>query len=294
MTAITDLEIPGVLRLRAGGEPAVPLVFDSPHSGNVYPKDFGTAASVADLRPAEDAFIDDLYGAAPELGASLLTALFPRLYIDPNRAETDMDPGEIDGPWDGPPLAPGDKAKLGQGVVWTRRPPGLPVYAGKLSAAALRARIEGYHRPYHRVLGQVLDAAAARFGGYYHIDCHSMPSVATDMSPEPTGTLRPDFVLGSRDGTSCAPGLTACVRDYLAGRGFDVRVDHWYKGVEIVRRYGDPAAGRHSLQIEISRRLYMDETGIAQTADYPAIKAVFSDLIAELRRFAAASPPGPK
>ena len=73
-----------------------------------------------------------------------------------------------------------------------------------------------------------------------------------------------------------------------------MRVDHWYKGVEIVRRYGDPAAGRHSLQIEISRRLYMDETGIAQTADYPAIKAVFSDLIAELRRFAAASPPGPK
>ncbi|MEQ9575801.1 MAG: N-formylglutamate amidohydrolase [Rhodospirillales bacterium] len=294
MTGIAELEIPGVLRLSAALEPAVPLVFDSPHSGNVYPDDFGAAAPVADLRPAEDAFIDDLYAAAPELGASLLTALFPRLYIDPNRMETDMDPAEIAGEWDGPPLAPGDKARLGQGVVWTRRPPDLPVYAGKLPAAALKARIEGYHRPYHQALGRVLDAAAARFGGYYHIDCHSMPSVATDMSPEPTGTLRPDFTLGSRDGTSCAPDLTACVRDYLASRGFDVRVDHWYKGVEIVRRYGNPAAGRHSLQIEISRRLYMDEARIAKTTDYPAVKAVFTGLIAELRRFSAAFPPGPK
>lgn len=294
MTQITDLEIPGVLRLRGPAEPAVALVFDSPHSGSVYPEDFGATAPLADLRPAEDAFVDDLFGAAPERGCCLLTALFPRLYIDPNRSETDMDPAEVDGVWGGPPLTPGDKARLGQGVAWTRRPPGLPVYDGKLPAAALMARIENYHRPYHRVLSQVLDATAVRFGGYYHIDCHSMPSVANAMSADPVGTPRPDFVLGSRDDTTCSPDLTECARGFLAGRGFEVLVNRMYKGVEIVRRYGNPAAGRHSLQIEINRRLYMDEARIAEGPGYAAVKSMLGDLIETLRLFAAACPPGPK
>ena len=35
--------------------------------------------------------------------------------------------------------------------------------------------------------------------------------------------------------------------------------NHPYKGVELVRRYSDPAGGCHSIQLEINRRLYMDE-----------------------------------
>ncbi len=291
---ITDTDIPGVLRLRMPMGTAVPLVFDSPHSGDLYPDDFGAVAQPAELRRAEDAFIDDLYGAAPDQGAPLLAALFPRLYIDPNRAEADMDPAQLDGDWDGPGLAPGEKAKLGQGVVWTRRPPGLPLYPGKFPVAALRHRVETYHRPYHRVLSQVLDEWMGRFGGYYHIDCHSMPSAANAMSPDPAGTLRPDFIIGSRDDTTCAPELTERVRAFLAGRGYDVWVNRLYKGVEIVNRYGDPASGRHSLQIEINRRLYMDEDKIVRGAHFDGVKTVIGELIADLRQFAEESPPGPK
>lgn len=295
MTEGVDLDIPGVLRLRAAVEPAVPLVFDSPHSGTVYPPDFRPAVAIEALRPAEDAFVDELYDAAPAMGAPLLTALFPRLYVDPNRNETDMDPAHVDGPWDGPPLQPGPKAKLGQGLVWMRHPPGLPVYDGnKVAAADLRSRIETCHRPYHAALRRMLDGAADRFGGYYHVNCHSMPAVAAGMSAEPEGTVRPDFVLGTREGTTTGPALTDCVRSYLSGRGYDVRVDHWYKGVEIVRLAGDPARGRHSLQIEINRRLYMDEERIAKSADYADMKATIIGLIDELRRFAGAEPPGPK
>lgn len=291
MTDIADLEIPGVLRLRAPTVPAVPLIFDSPHSGCDYPDDFGTAVPLEALRPAEDAFVDDLYGAAPDLGAPLLSALFPRLYIDANRAETDMDPDLLDGDWDGPPLKPGEKARLGQGVAWTRYPPGPPLYDGKLPAAALRRRIETCHRPYHQALHRVLDVWSDRFGGYYHINCHSMPSLANDMSAEPAGTVRPDFVLGTRDGTSCSPELADCVRRYFTDRGYEARVDHWYKGVEIVRLAGNPAAGRHSLQIEISRRIYMDEDKIQKKAGYPAIKDLFTGLIEALCRFAVTTPP---
>jgi len=294
MNPIRDQHIPGVLRLHAPVEPAVPLVFDSPHSGTDYPADFGAMAPVAELRAAEDTFDDDLYGAAPGLGAPLLCALFPRLYIDPNRAETDMDPAEIEGAWDGPPLSPGAKSRLGQGVVWTRRPPGLPVYDGKLPAAALRARIEGYHRPYHRALARVLDATAARFGGYYHVNCHSMPSLASNMSAEPPGTKRPDIVLGTLDGLTAGPELVDAVRAHLSGRGLDVRVNEWFKGLHIIRAAGDPARGRHSLQIEVNRRLYMDEERIGKGPGYATIRSVFTDLIENLRRFAAARPPGPK
>lgn len=294
MTGVDDLEVPGVLRLRTAVEPAVPLVFDSPHSGTLYPEGFRPAVAIETLRPAEDSFVDDLYGAAPALGAPLLEALFPRLYVDPNRNETDMDPAHVEGAWDGPPLQPGPKAALGQGLVWMRRPPGLPVYDGKITAADLRARIDNYHRPYHAALRRMLDRAAARFGGYYHINCHSMPAVATAMSAEPAGSVRPDFVLGTRDDTTTGPALTDCVRAYLSARGYDVRVDHWYKGVEIVRLAGDPARGRHSLQIEINRRLYMDEQKITKSAGYADTKTVITGLIDELGRFAAAHPPGPK
>ena len=294
MTALPELDVPGVLRLHAAAEPAVPLVFDSPHSGSIYPEGFRPAVAIAALRPAEDAFVDDLFAAAPGKGAALLEALFPRLYVDPNRNETDMDPAHVDGPWDGPPLQPGPKARLGQGLVWMRRPPGLPVYDGKIAAADLRARIDVYHRPYHAALGRMLDWAAARFGGYYHINCHSMPAVATAMSAEPEGAVRPDFVLGTRDGTTTGPALIDCVRNYLSARGYDVRIDHWYKGVEIVRLAGDPARGCHSLQVEINRRLYMDERKIEKSAGYADMKTMITGLIDELRRFAAAHPPGPK
>ncbi|MBH73966.1 MAG: hypothetical protein CMM57_10000 [Rhodospirillaceae bacterium] len=108
----------------------------------------------------------------------------------------------------------------------------------------------------------------------------------------PTGTLRPDCILGSCDGTSCCPELTEVVRAYLAGRGYDVRVDFWSKGVEIVRLSGDPAVGRHGLQVEISRRIYMDEARLQKGADYAAAKDLFTGLIAELRQFAADCPPG--
>ena len=289
MTPIVNQHIPGVLTLRAPTEPAVPLVFDSPHSGCVYPADFRPSVPMAALRQAEDMFIDELYDGAPAMGAALLVAHFPRLYIDPNRAETDLDPAWLDGAWPGPTLNPGAKAALGQGLIWTRYPPGLPVYDGKVPAVEAFSRVEAYHRPYHRALRAMVNATHARFGAVYHVDCHSMPAVAGNMSSDPPGTRRPDFVLGTRDGTTCGPEMVARVKDYLAGRGYDVRVDEWYKGVEIVRSCGDPAHRRHSLQIEINRRLYMDEQRLEKLAGFAAFKAVIDGLMGDLAAFAGAA-----
>ena len=73
----------------------IPLIFDSPHSGNIYPNDFKHNTTFEKLRQAEDSYVDELYNEAPDIGAILLKANFPRSYIDPNRAETDFSLSEI-------------------------------------------------------------------------------------------------------------------------------------------------------------------------------------------------------
>ena len=80
----------------------MPLVLDSPHSGTDYPDDFGAAVSRELLRQAEDSYVDELYAAGPDLGATLIAARFPRSYIDPNRSLLDIDASLLEAPWPGP------------------------------------------------------------------------------------------------------------------------------------------------------------------------------------------------
>ena len=263
----------------------VPLVFDSPHSGTDYPADFRPALPMAALRKAEDMYVDDFYAAAPRHGAALLLAHFPRIYIDVNRSVEDMDQGLLDAPWPGP-LAPGIKTQCGLGLIWRLSSDAEPIYDRKLSVAEAQARIDACHAPYHAALRDLLDDRHRRFGRVYHVDCHSMPELSGPRAPEGEGVARADFVLGDRDGSTCAPAFTDAVAAFLRGRGYSVAVNDPYKGVELVRAHSDPAAGRHSLQIEINRRLYMNETSFAKSADYAATKATVAALMAMLAAFA--------
>jgi N-formylglutamate amidohydrolase len=280
-----DQIIPDVLFRSAPRAPEVPLVFDSPHSGTEYPADFGYSCPLAALRSSEDLYVEDLFGAAPEHGATLLAALFPRCYIDVNRALADLDPALLAEPWPDP-LAPGEKTKLGIGLVRRFAKPGLPVYERKLPVDEVAGRIERYYRPYHWALDEVCDRLHRKFGVVWHINCHSMQSRGSIMTSDGPEALRADFVLGDRDGTSCAPELTDFVRRVLAGRGYKVKVNEPYKGVELVRRHGRPGENRHSLQIEINRALYMDEATLERSADYGSLKTDLAHLVEALASFA--------
>ena len=229
---------PGVLLRRDPSTTLVPLVLDSPHSGVGYPADFRHAAPLEILRAAEDTHVDDLFGAAPTHGATLLAALFPRSYIDPNRHESDIDPDLLAEPWP-TELAPGEKTKLGLGLIWRLAQPEVPVYDRKLPVAEIQARIDTYYRPYHAALSAVLDDRHARFGAVWHVNCHSMSARGSAMSPD-NGRERADFVLGDRDGTTCGRDFTDTVFEWLKGRGYQVAINDPYKGVELVRRYSDP------------------------------------------------------
>ena len=249
---------PDILVLHGPDVPRVPLVLDSPHSGHRFPSNFDAIVSEFDLCDGEDSFIDELYRPATELGIPLLAAQFPRTWLDPNRHAGDIDLDLLDGPW---PFehVPSGKARIGKALLWRTLDDGRPIYGRRLTVAEVQQRIALYHRPYHDALRALLDAAHARFGVVYHLNCHSMNAFSGVMGQEGAGRARPDFVLGDRDGTTCDAAFTAFVREHLQGLGYGVAVNDPFKGVELVRAYANPASRRHSLQVEINKRLYMDQ-----------------------------------
>lgn len=283
--------VAGVVFRRDPIAPEVPLVFDSPHSGTEYPADFGYACPLEILRTSEDTHVDDLYGEAPHHGASLIGALFPRSYIDANRNLADVDEALLDAAWPGR-LAPGEKTRLGMGLVRRLAKPELPVYDRLLTVAEMEGRIARFYAPYHATLQAVLDRLHRKFGAVWLVNCHSMPARGSRMSSDGPAAVRADFVLGDRDGTTCAPEMTDFVARLLRGRGYSVKINDPYKGVEIVRRHGRPVERRHALQIEVNRALYMDERTLVPNAHYATLKADLTHLIAGLASVAGTARAG--
>lgn len=258
---------------------ALPLVLDSPHSGEHYPDDFDHVPPRAVVRQAEDTHVARLYQGAPRFGATLLEATFPRAYIDANRSLADLDPTMLADTWPDA-IALSRKTEQGIGLVWRVARGGTPMYDRKLTAEEVKRRIERWYRPYHAALDAEMDALHDSFGAVWHINCHSMPAVG-DANADDPGRARADFVLGDRDGTTCSAEFTTVVADTVRGMGYSIAINDPYKGVEIVRKHGRPAERRHSLQIELNRRLYMDEATLEVNAHY-------AELEADLRRLLAA------
>ena len=263
----------------------VPLVLDSPHSGTQYPADFGAAVPLAELRASEDSFVDELYAGGPAMGATLIAANFPRSYIDPNRSLLDIDPSILAAPWPGPAV-PSRKTQLGVGLIWRILDSGEAIYDRKLSVEEVKQRIVAYHQPYQRAVKDALDDAYEHFGAVWHINCHSMPALSGRISEEGPGKPRADFVLGDRDGTTCEPEFTLFVAKTLRDMGYDVKVNDPYKGVELVRAFSDPASNRHSLQIEVNRKLYMHEGTREKSSGFARLKGDIDRLLAAVTKHA--------
>jgi len=265
---------------------ALPLVLDSPHSGEHYPDDFDHAPPRALVRQAEDTHVARLYRGAPRLGATLIEATFPRAYIDANRSLADIDLALLADPWPAP-VTPSRKTEQGIGLVWRIARGGSPMYDRKLTAGEVQRRIDRWYAPYHAAVTGEIDALHRTFGAVWHVNCHSMPAVG-DANADDPGRPRADFVLGDRDGSTCAPGFTAFVAATIAGLGYSVAINDPYKGVELVQKHGRPALRRHSLQIEMNRRLYMDEATLAPNAHYADLEAALERLLAALAAYVRA------
>ena len=279
---LADSDFDPIALTRPAAAP-LPLVCDSPHSGVVYPKDFRSRLPAAVLRSGEDTYVEELWRAIPQVGGTLLAANFPRSYIDPNRELSDLDAGMLDGTWKGE-LRPGEKTRLGHGLIW-RVARKQPIYERKLSVAEVERRIERYHRPYHAALSGEIESAYAKFGAVWHLNLHSMPADSYAQLEIETDKELADFVLGDHDGRTCDPALIDTVDAFLSARGYRVARNDPFKGVALIARIGRPAERRHSLQIEVNRKLYMNEASYEKSPGFGALQQSLSLLAAHLAEF---------
>ncbi len=262
---------------------SMPVVFASPHSGQAYAQDFIDASRLdpLSLRRSEDAFVDELFAAAPTFGAPLLRAHFPRVFVDANREPFELDPVMFEDDLPEHINTTSTRVAAGLGTMARVVVSGDEVYAGKIRFEDARKAIEATYFPYHAALQGLLGEARERFGGCLLIDCHSMPSVGGPMDRDP-GFRRVDFILGDRYGASCAPALIDLVEQALQSMDYVVTRNNPYAGGFTTEHYGKPEEGQHALQIEINRALYMNEAKIVRAEGFEQLKKGVSQLIENL------------
>ncbi|NEX47995.1 N-formylglutamate amidohydrolase [Pseudotabrizicola algicola] len=257
-----------------------PVVFSSPHSGRVYPPEF-LARSVLDshaIRSSEDAFVDDLFLAAPDFGAPLIAASAPRAFVDLNRAADEMDASVVEGV----PRSPHNpRVASGLGVIPRVVSGGRQIYRGKLALVEAEERIRSHWHPYHAALRQLTEESHGLFGQSVLIDCHSMPHEAIEAHSRP-GFPRPEVVLGDRFGAAAARDVMDRVEAAFRRAGLRVSRNAPFAGAYIAQTYGRPSRGFHVVQVEIDRALYMDEARILPSADFDAFRALMAGVMAEI------------
>ena len=279
-------------------EPAecrAPLLFNSPHSGRVYPHEFLLASrlDLATLRRSEDSFVDDLIAGIAARGHPIMKAHFPRCYVDVNREPYELDPRMFDGRL--PSFANTRSMRVAGGLGTVARVVGdaQEIYDQRIAVSEALRRIEGLYKPYHRALRKLFMRLHREFGAAMLIDCHSMPSSAGHKDERP----RPEFVLGDRYGTSCVGVVAETVENTLRTLGYGVSRNKPYAGGFITEHYGNPAAGLHAIQLEINRALYMDERRYERSGTFGRLAADLETLarrlgeipLEELRPYRAAA-----
>jgi N-formylglutamate amidohydrolase len=286
MTAIPAQQLapfPRPYRIARPTPPRLPVVFSSPHSGRSYPPEFlaASALDLGQLRRSEDGFVDELFAAAPLIGAPLLHALFPRAYLDANREPYELDPAMFADTLPSFVNARSARVHEGFGTIPRLVTGGLEIYRRKLTFAEAHARIEALYRPYHAALATLLAETYARFGEALLIDCHSMPSPEW-IPGRPWPARRPDVVLGDRFGASCDPAIVDWAEASLRARGLGVERNAPFAGGFITAHYGHPRAGIYALQIELNRALYMDQVGVVKHDGFARLKDALTGLMAGL------------
>ena len=257
-----------ILEPKTGG--TSPAIFNSPHSGRIYPPNFliSTRLDLSTLRRSEDSFVDELLLGVVGRGHPLMRAHFPRCYVDVNREPYELDPRMFDGRL--PSFANTRSMRVAGGLGTVARVVGdaQEIYGQRLSVDEALRRIETLYKPYHRALRRLITRVHRDLGTAVLIDCHSMPSTTAAKEDRP----RADVVLGDRYGTSCVPVVSETVEQTLRSLGYSVSRNKPYAGGFITEHYGNPAAGLHSIQLELNRALYMDEKRYERSASFAHLR----------------------
>jgi len=244
---------------RPAPENETPLVVEIPHAGLSVDAP-SLAFMVAPLRSLgrdADLFVDAVFEGAAALGATVVSARLSRYVLDLNRARDDFDDLAAEG---------GRAESRPRGLVWRTTTDGDPILVKRLPRAELERRLELLYDPYHRAVVEALDEKRARFGHAVLLCAHSMPSTGRRGHVD-VGRGRADVVPGTRGKTTASAVVIGCVDAAAAAAGYSVKHDDPYQGGFSTVAYGRPGDGVHAVQIELARRIYMDEDALSLTPD---------------------------
>ena len=246
------------------------IIFASAHSGSIYPDAFieRTDLAIKQLRRNEDAFITNLFSPAPDLGAPLIEANFPRCFVDVNRASN-----ELPSFWQTDGKIISSRAEIGMGVVPTMLSETINIYSEPLSLTAAKIRIKDLYHPYHDALLGLIDEALSLFGKVLLIDCHSMPGFNS------MGSRRSDIILGDRFGKSCSSEIVMLIEKLFQDLGYSVSRNYPYAGGFVTKHYGKPYESANALQIEINRDLYLNPITLDKKPGFTALAKNISIII---------------
>ena len=242
------------------------ILFSSPHSGSNYFDWFlnQTSLDMLSIRSSEDAFVGDIFESAPFFGSYLMESLIPRAILDLNRSRNDLDP-KIIANYESKNI--NSRVASGLGVIPRVVGNGQNIYSKKLSLSAVQFRIDNYYNPYHQKLSSLLRFLKEKFGCAILVDCHSMPSEVLKYKKNKFQRL-PDIILGDRFGMSCDARIVDFLQSVFEDEGFTVSRNIPFSGGYITQLYGRPVKNIHSVQIEISRALYMNEKLIEKNKNF--------------------------
>lgn len=251
-----------------------PVLVEVPHAGFAFDAESmaHTCAPVRGIGRDADMFVDRLFADSPTRGATLLVGHLSRLVVDLNRGPDDVDAMAVEG---------ATAQNLPRGLVWRTTTEGEPVLRDKLPRAELQRRMDRYYRPYHAALRTILDEKKSKFGFAILVCAHSMPSEGRRGHVD-VGAGRADIVPGSRGRTTAAAAVIDEVERNAKAAGLTVKHDDPYKGGFSTGHYGKPADRIHAIQIEIARRLYMNEDTLALTDGAVVVSRFAMDVVAAL------------
>lgn len=251
------------------------VVVEVPHAGlAVDPESLASMVAPARcLGRDADLCVDALVEGAESLGATLLIASYSRYVVDLNRGPGDYDGASVEG---GPPL------NLPRGLIWRTSTEGDPILGRRLAREELERRLDVFYRPYHAALAGLLARKRSTFGRAVLLCAHSMPSQGRRGHVD-VGVGRADVVPGTRGRTTASPEVIDVVDRVSRALGFSVKHDDPYKGGYSTGHYGRPEGGVDAIQIELARRLYLDEDRlVVQGAGFERTRALLRQLVAEL------------
>lgn len=259
-------------------------IFASPHSGRHYYSAFLRKSALDEraIRSSEDAFVDHLFADAPNHGAPLIAAHAPRAFVDFNRGPDELDPALIRGV---SRRGHNPRVQSGLGVIPRVVAGGRAIYRGKITEAEAQARLDQHWFPYHHRLQRLLDESITLFGQAILVDCHSMPHEAVETLCR-TGTVKPEIVIGDRFGDSASEEIVAPIEALFRDAGFRVGRNTPFAGAYTAQTYGVPSQGRHVVQIEIDRSLYMDEAKLTPREDFENLREILSGISAAIAALA--------